>query len=224
MAQLKHVGRIKNTGRRCIIVFREIYDENGNAVDHNNCLVLESESLPDAEHQDIMQIVESATMQENSNAYEVFARSRLGNGQTALAWMHATGRLRKMPTNNVELTPDSQNVIALDQLNTIVRMQAAGATQAEIENALRDDTDSAPRDAALTESTPAPAPEPQTQDGGDGVLDDAAIAKGRLDQAILFEAQAKELREQAYELDPSLKPKKTTRRTTTKKATAKEKA
>lgn len=209
MTELKHVGKIKNTGRRCIVVFREIYNDVGEVVDPDNCLVVESDSLPDAEHQDIMQIVESKTMQTNTNAYDVFARSRLSNGYTALQWMATTNRLRKMPTNNIDLTPNSQIVLPLDQLNTIVRMQAEGASQAEIEKALNAEK------LSDAQSTATP-----TQASGNDVLDDAAIAKGRLDQAIMFEKQAYELREQAYELDPSLKPK-TTRKTSRKPAASK---
>jgi hypothetical protein len=221
MRSLKHVGRVKNTGRRCVVVFRELYNDQGKVIDEHNCLIIESETLPDAEHQDIMQIVESDTMQEASNAFEVFARSRLGNGQTSLAWMHSTGRLRKMPTNNVELTPNTTQVISLDQLNTIVRMQNAGASQADIENVLQDDTDPTARDAKLTESTPATNQNTPSQASSDGVLSDAEIAQVRLNQAVEFEAQAKELRDQAYNLDPSLKPR---RGRPAKKAAAKTKA
>jgi hypothetical protein len=209
MRSLKHVGRVKNTGRRCVVVFRELYNDQGKVIDEHNCLIIESETLPDAEHQDIMQIVESDTMQEASNAFEVFARSRLGNGQTSLAWMHSTGRLRKMPTNNVELTPNT------------TRMQNAGASQADIENVLQDDTDPTARDAKLTESTPATNQNTPSQASSDGVLSDAEIAQVRLNQAVEFEAQAKELRDQAYNLDPSLKPR---RGRPAKKAAAKTKA
>lgn len=224
MAPLKHVGRIKNTGRRCIVVFREMYDDRGHVVDENNCLIVETESLPDAEHQDIMRIVESEPAQATGDVYNVFARERLGSGVPALQWMAQTQRLRKFPTNNIELTPDSRTVLGLDTLNKIVKMQKAGASQKDIENALRDDTDMPPRQAEsvtqtmneanpdATEATATPA-EAQS---GDGVLDDATIAKQRLNQAEMFEAEAKALREQAYELDPSLKPKRGKKTTPTK--------
>jgi hypothetical protein len=54
-------------------------------------------------------------------------------------------------------------------------------------------------------------------------MDDAAIAQSYMSQAEMFEAQAKELREQAIQLDPSLKPKRT-RKTPPKKEPANKKA
>jgi len=211
MASLKHVGRIKNTGRRCVVVFREIYDDTGKVVDENSCLVFESDSLPDAEHQDLMRIVEGEPAQTTGALYNVLSRTRLGTGVPALSWLAQSNRLRKFPTSNIELTPDSRTVLGLDQLNKIVKMQAQGSSQADIENMLRDDTDMPPREsAAVAESivndaeNTAPV-EAQTQTG-DGVLDDAAIAQSYLQQAETFEQQAKELRESAIKLDPSLKP------------------
>jgi hypothetical protein len=43
MANLKHIGRVANTNVKCVVVFREIYDEKGNVIDPNNCLVVETE-------------------------------------------------------------------------------------------------------------------------------------------------------------------------------------
>lgn len=230
MAPLKHVGRIKNTGRRCIVVFREIYDENGNVVDDTNCLVVETESLPDAEHQDIMRIVESEPAQSTGEVYNIFARERLGTGVPALNWMVQSNRLRKFPTSNIELTPDSQTVLGLDKLNKIVKMQKTGATEEDIQRVLQDDTDMPPRDANMlaesatkTATEPTPDTQATSQSGNEGVMDDADIAKSYMSQAEMFEKQAKELREQAYDLDPSLKPKRT-RKTPPKKEPANKKA
>ena len=38
---IKHVGQIINTGRRCVVVFREIPDEP------NSCLIVDTEALVD---------------------------------------------------------------------------------------------------------------------------------------------------------------------------------
>jgi hypothetical protein len=219
MASLKHVGRIKNTGRRCVVVFREMYNEKGVVVDENNCLVFESESLPEAEHNDLMRIIESGAAQSTGDLFEVLGRERLGSGVAALQWLSASNRLRKFPTNNVELTPDSTTILGLDTLNTIVKMQSAGKSQEEIENMLRDDTDQPPRVSEIvkealdgTDVTNADA----TTQTGDGVLDDATIAANYLAQAEMFETQAKDLRAQAETLVPTAKPKRV-RKTAPKK-------
>jgi hypothetical protein len=53
---------------------------------------------------------------------------------------------------------------------------------------------------------PAPAPTVQTQT--DGILTDEQLAASRLNQAKQLEEEATRLREEAYELDESLKPKR----------------
>ena len=199
---LKHVGQITNTGRRCVVVFREIYNEAGEVVEPDNCLVVETDSLPDLHHQDIMRIVEGAPAQSTGNLYEVLGRERLTDGAVALRWLSEANRLRKYPTNNIMLTPDGNNSLRLDKMNRIIQMQSSGASQEQIENAMVDDTDGPPRKQTSAQQTPsAPASEP-------GVLDDTAIAQQRLAQAETFLAEAERLKAEAYELDPTLKPKR----------------
>ena len=209
---LKHVGQVINTGRRCVVVFREIYNEKGEVIEPDNCLIVETDSLPDMQHQDMMRIVEGEPAQQTGDLYNVLARERFTDGQMVLGWLNATGRLRKFPTNQILLTPTANNTLRLDKMNRIIEMQRAGQTQEQIENALVDDTDSAPRAQTTAQTAPsAPASEP-------GVLDDTTLAKGLLEQAAQFESEVTRLREEAYTLDPSLKPKarRATKKTTTK--------
>lgn len=220
MPSLKHVGRVRNTGRRCVIVFREIYDEAGHVIDENNCLVFETESLPSAEHQELMRIIESEAAQATGDVFHVLGRERLGNSSLALNWLVDTARLRKFPTDNVDLTPDAKTVIRLDTINKIVKMQNAGATEADIANFLRKESDlsSAVADDMSKDMAKPVTEEPNgsaaLQSGTDGVLDDAALAAGYISQARVFEQQAKDLRVQAKALAPT---KKRTKRTTKKK-------
>lgn len=218
MPNIKHVGRIKNTNRKCVVVFREIYDERGNVVDGDHCLVFETESLPDAEHQDLMRIIEGASAQSTGDVYNILNRERLGTGEIALRWLVRSGRLAKHATNNVVLTPDSSTQIGLNVINKIVKMQRTGASEAAINRVIQDDTDLPPRQASVTAQELSEASESTalTEDSQSGdVLDDATIAKDRITQAELFEKQAAELRKQAYDLDPSLKPKSTRKKSTT---------
>lgn len=207
---LKHVGHVINTGRRCVVVFREIYDDKGNVTEKDNCLVFETDALPDLVHQDLMRIVESEPAQRTGNLYEVLTRERLHDGTVALNWLHGRSRLRKYPTDNIMLTPDNNTSLRLDKMNRIIEMQKAGLSQQEIENAIVDDTDAPPRKQTSAQQAPAaPASEP-------GILDDAAIAQQRLAQAETFLAEAERLQAEAYELDPSLKPKTRAKKTSTK--------
>lgn len=233
---LKHVGRVKNTGRRCIVVFREIYNEKGHVIDPDNCLVVETDTLPDAEHQDFMRIIEGDNAQSTGDLYNVLVRERLGNGLAALEWLNSSRRLRKFPTNNIELIPDANTTLGLDTLNTIVKMQKTGASAEDIENVLRDDTDEAPRNATtlndyvekaveeVAEESAEVAKMPDTEASeqpGSTPLDVAAIAKGYVTQAKMLEAQAALLMKQADRLTNSLKPK--AKKTTVVKEPAKQK-
>ena len=104
---LKHVGQVINTGRRCVVVFREIYDDTGKVIDTNNCLIVETDRLPDAVHQYLMRIIESEPAQRTGDLYNVLHRERLGDGSVALAYLNKSGRLRKFPTSQVLLLQDS---------------------------------------------------------------------------------------------------------------------
>ena len=107
MANVKHVGQVANTGLKCVVVFREIYDENGNVTDPNHCLIVETERLPDMEHDDIVRVVESDSAQTANQFYEVAHRSMFSDGINMLTKLHNRGYLKKYPTNQILMTPNS---------------------------------------------------------------------------------------------------------------------
>jgi hypothetical protein len=205
MATLKHIGRISNTGMKCIVVFREIYDERGNVQDPNHCLVIETERLPDMEHDDLVRVVESEAAQSASQFYEIAHRSMFSDGLNMLTKLHNRGYLRKYPTNQIELTPNSSTAIKLSEVNEIIRKQKSGMSEADIRNTMVDDTDKAPRNHTSLDPT-------QTIDQAiptnETVLDDTAIAKNMLAQAETFLAEAERLQSEAYEMAPALRPKR----------------
>ena len=186
MINLKHVGRVKNTGRKCVVVFREIYDNNGNVIEDNNCLVIETESLPDAEHQTLMRIIESQEAQSAPEIYNLLSRERHPEGNPFLMWAHSANRLRKYGTDNIEMTPNSSTVLPLNKLNEIIRMQNTGVAEKSINDRFNV-TD------AENEVMTVPANDP-------GVLTDEDMAENFLKQARTFEQQARELRKQAKEI------------------------
>ena len=201
MATVKHVGKVANTGLKCIVVFREIYDDRGNVTDPNHCLVVETERLPDMEHDDIVRVVESPAGQEAEEFYQIAHRSMFSDGINMLAKLHTRGYLKKYPTNNIDLTPNSNTVVKLSEVNEIIRKQKTGMSPQDIQNSMVDDTDKPPRTQTTSQQTP-PAP------SADGVLDDTALAQSMLDQAETYEAEVTRLREEAYAMAPDLKPKR----------------
>ena len=199
MANMKHVGRVKNTGNKCIVMFREMYDERGNVIDPNHCLVIETDRLPDMEHDDVVRVVESPAGQEASQFYEIAHRSMFADGRNMLVGLTQAGYLRKYATEQIELTPNSSTAVLLSEVNAVIRGDVN-------------------EDGTIPDTAPAPS--------GDEALSDEDIAKGLLAQADTMEAEAKRLREEAYTTAPSLKPKRktTAKKTTTKKTTTKKAA
>ena len=118
MAEMvKHDGRIKNTDRKCFVVFRYIYDEQGNISDKENCLVVDADALPDMFNQAITDTVNSSEGQDTLNLFEVLARRSFSDGRNMLATLDGTGRLLKFHTNDILMVPHPANKISLTELN-----------------------------------------------------------------------------------------------------------
>jgi hypothetical protein len=184
---IKHTGLLVNTGKRVVVVFRELPD------DPTQCLVVDTEAVPDWMHDDIHNAVESPGAQATGNFYEYAERTVFTDGTNMLQTLHTTGRLMKTPTDNVKMTPNNSVSIGLTELNNIIRED----TDKPVVSPPEDEVMMAGKD--VTESAPAPA---ASNDG----LTDTDLAKNMLAQAKGFETEAKSLKAQAYELAPGLKP------------------
>jgi hypothetical protein len=213
MANLKHIGQVTNTGIKCVVVFREIYDERGNVQDKDHCLVVETDRLPDYAHDDVVRVVESAAGQEASEFFEIANRSYFSDGAPMLQEMHKRGWIKKYPTTNITLTPNRSTGVLLSEVNEVIRKQRTGMSEQDIRNTMVNDTDQPPRTQTTLDPTQTID---QAVNTGEQALDDSAIAKGLLSQAETFLAEAERLQAEAYEMDPSLKPKRGRK----KKATA----
>ena len=195
---IKHVGVTTNTASRVVVVFRSLPD------DENTALVVYSDSLTDRYHQDFMTIVEGITAQQNMDLFRVLNTQYFSDGAQILNTLHSKGLLKKVPTATVKMTPEQNKHIMLDELNKALgpvdfgansgkRNPQAKPVQESIDPAIVQPGDTAP--ATVTKST-------------DGVLTDADLAAQRLAQAEAMEAEAARLKEEAYDLNPELKPKR----------------
>lgn len=194
---LKHVGQIINTQKRVVVVFREIPDEP------NSCLVVDTDALVDWMHQDVINAVESPGAQASANFYDYANRAMFTDGTNMLQGLHRRNLLMKQPTSNIMMTPDRTNKIRLDELNTLIREQTGDAPVVKPDDSqmqmANKQVDNKPATQPITQSVQAPS---------DGVISDTDIARGMLTQAEQFEAEAKRLREEAYEMAPETKPKR----------------
>lgn len=120
MKFLRHVGTLRETGHRVVVVFRQLPDEP------NSCLVVETDSLPDRYHQTLMECLESITAQETMEFYEYAQRQFFHDGGNLLNTLHTKGWLRKVPTERVIMRPRIDVEINLAALNANIDQISAG--------------------------------------------------------------------------------------------------
>ena len=199
MAALKHVGRVTKTKKKCAVAYRVLPG------DPDNCLVVFTEALDAADHDSLINLIESNAGQIADEFADAMARSSLSDGRNMLTGLHTTGHMRKFPTNEIEMVPNRSSVVLLSELNEVIAQQKGVAID---DLAVKSQANPKPETTASVE-TPAPTTLEAPQ--SEVLTDDAIAAKLRSDADRLFK-EAKALREQAEELSP-------TKRKATKKAT-----
>jgi hypothetical protein len=213
---LKHVGRVAANRRKVIVAYRVIPG------DPENCLVVQTENLSADEHDSLIRVVESAAGQEAYEFAEAMARAYLPDGRNMLAGFQQTGKLRKVPTNVIEMTPNGNTNIALNVLNSTIAEQK-GVTVNDL--ALKGPGGQTAPQAELAAEPAINAAEiynsPVAEEllGEPAVLDDNMLASQYRSQADRLSKEAAELRRQAEELVPTKKA--VVKKPVTKKATAK---
>lgn len=211
---LKHVG--KHNDRKIALLWREVPNE-----DHM-CLVVYSDLLPRLIHDEIMKVLESASGQAAENLADALWRNVMADGRNTLEALHREGFIKKVPTNQVIVTPNAKSSVRLDELNTILNEMKSG------EDAVKRmaDLDASagmtgkkrrapePREVGMPrDSRGQPVQVPLTE-AADAILSDADLAKQRFDQAEKMRANAQQLlaeaerlMAEAAEFDPKLKTK-----------------
>ena len=199
MAALKHIGRVTKTKKKCAVAYRVLPG------DPDNCLVVFTESLDAADHDSLINLIESNAGQNAVEFADAMARSSLSDGRNMLAGFHKTGKLTKVATNLIEMTPNNNTSLPLDELNKTIAEQK-GVTVNDL--AMKD-----PQGATIAEVKDAPVADPAasyTAPATTDVLTDEVLAAQYRSQADSLFKEAKTLREQAEELVPTKRKSKTT--------------
>jgi len=199
MAALKHIGRVTKTKKKCAVAYRVLPG------DPDNCLVVFTESLDAADHDSLINLIESNAGQNSDEFADAMARSSLSDGRNMLAGFHKTGKLAKVATNLIEMTPNNNTSLPLDELNKTIAEQK-GVTVNDL--AMKD-----PKGATIAEVKDAPVADPAasyTAPATTDVLTDEVLAAQYRSQADSLFKEAKTLREQAEELVPTKRKSKTT--------------
>jgi hypothetical protein len=215
---MKHIGKLKNTGAKVAVVFRTLPGESDTA------LVIHTAQLPDIYHDSLMNLIETDQAQDAFELGEYMFANYFPDGKVMLNALQATGRLTKVPTDNVLMQPTPTQDVLLTDLNTLIAEQkncavdelytfVKGAPSLEQHRANKEAQEAAGKVDPVAETAPVEAPV-TAQAPTDGVLSDEDLAKSLRSQADSLYKEAARMRREADELDP---PK---RKTATKKKVA----
>lgn len=181
----KHVGQVLSTQEKCIVIFRQVPGEP------QNCLIVQTGDLTMEDHNDLLNELESVNGQQTDEFAKHIHTRFFRDGANMLQKLDSTNKLIKVPTNKIMMTPTVNDNIKLEELNKSLSQ-------------LNDPLGEQPKDVDTVVAGDDVKP-PSVSQKTDGVLDDIDLAKGFLSQADTMEAEAKNLREQAYELVPKRK-------------------
>jgi len=221
---LKHIG--KHNDKRIVLVFRQIPG------DEHMCLVLYSDMLPSMIHDEVMKVLESPVGQASKELSDAMHRHIMQDGRNCLEAIHKSGYMKKVPTNQVIITPNAKSSVRLDELNKILNEMSQG------EEAIKKMAD-LDKNAGMTgrkegrevginpasRSNTADVPGTAVATVGD-VLTDDQLAAQRVAQAAKMKLEAQQMLAEAARLEaeaatlnpaPTNVPAKTTKAKATKK-------
>ncbi len=211
MADIKHVGRLKANQRKVVVAYKVIPNEDP-AV---SALIIDTATLEDADHDALINTVQGNAGQSAFEFAEVMARSTLPDGSNMLARFHATGKLVKVPHTSIEMMPNPNATVGLDELVKIIAEQR-GTTVAGL--AMKNPNE-LPEGTTITEAGSvnempkasnvlAESQAANIQAPNNAALTDEQLAASYRSQADRLYKEAKSLREQAEELVPTTKKSK----------------
>ena len=188
---MKHIGRMKETGRKVAVVFRTIPG------DPHSALVVQTENIKDADHDKLMTLIESNTGQTADELADAMQRTPRGDGSMMLNSFHLTGKLTKVSTSDVEMTPDTASTISLDELNKMIAEQkGVGVADLAVGGSSVDTI-------ATAETVPSGEASATVEAAKEQPLTDEQLANNMRADADRQFKEATELRKQAEDLDPS---------------------
>lgn len=181
-----HVGRIRNTDRRCVVVVPQLSDTQ-------NALIVETDALPSRFHDPLMSIIQGEA-QTTGNLYSLLQRRMMQDtGEAILTTLHKQKYLTVVAIDDIDMYPTPSNPMPLrsivEAINAINKGEKPTADMLHKPNANN---------------------QFDTNRNVDSDEDKQNIAIGLLRQAQLMEEDAKleadRKRSEAYRLAPHLRP------------------
>lgn len=193
---LKHIGR--HGDRKVAIIFREIPGE-----DHM-CLVIYPDVLPTHIHDTVMKVLESPAGQQENTLANALHRNLLPDGRVILEALHREGMLKKIPTNQVIVTPTATSSVKLDELNRLVKEMESGQDAAKrmaeldsnsglVDPTIKREQERQFKRQQLEEAQRRQAAGQPVVPNTNDALDDKALASNMLSQAKKMELEAQGL-------------------------------
>jgi hypothetical protein len=195
---MKHVGKMKNNGAPVAIVFRTLPG------DPHSCLVVGTQGLGPTNHDALISVIETPEAQGSFELGTILSVRRFPDNTDMLGWLHASGRLKKVPTKDVVVTMSPQETVPLDELNKLIAEQRG----ISIEDLAIGSTPSKSKTEVTEIASVSEMPmvedvaEPVTKTD---ILDDGTLAKQLRSQADAMFKEAQRLRREADDLDPPAK-------------------
>lgn len=176
MSIVRHCGVVRSTGSRVFVVWRQL--EN----DQSHCLVVYRDSLPEVYSNRVAELV-LGRGQSSIELWDVMDKIGTLEGGNMLSVLHRMGYIRKQSTLDIDMHVGGSNKIPLNVLNEEINQSAVV------------------QDGTVKAFNPYEQQQSQTQYPEQGT-----IVSRLLEEAAKYETLARENRERAYNLDPSLRP------------------
>ena len=193
---IRHVGKMGD--RKVAIIFREVPGEP------HMCLVTYTETLNQHIHDPLMRCIESEIGQSAKELADALNRTLSSDGRPILTVLHLEGLLKKVNTEQVVVTPNSQTKIKLSELNKVLNEMQQGEEavkrMAELDDSrgLQDPADVARR---LRGDQPSNERNPLYRKDAKDPLGDTDLANNFRQQAAKMAAEAKGLLAEAARLE-----------------------
>jgi hypothetical protein len=190
----KHTGQLNNTGKNVVVVFMQLPDDPAHA------LVIDTDALPDMYNESLRKVVESTEGQQAKNLADILARrpSPDGSSTTMLLKFHQSGRLQKTPVTNVTMVP--RRGVRWPLVDVIKAMDTQETTPQGF-----DDLDPETKAAVAADLRKFNVHAVNSEN--DNTAQVKSQASNLLEMAKMLELDAHSKREQAYRIDPTLRPK-----------------
>lgn len=114
---LKHVGKMTHNDAKVCIIYRTLPN------DAHSALVVGTATLSDTYHNALMSVVESIQGQQSNELGDILSTRFFPDGTNMLEQLHMTGKLVKVTTKTVMMTPTPTESVPLDELNVLIAEQ-----------------------------------------------------------------------------------------------------